>query len=142
MTAVPCVLIQAESSLSREASESGGAESEPSILTQGDASTSADQVAADEPQTEQVGVKLPLTCYTGHRSTCLQPTRHIQNKPSTRLYMLLPINYKNCNITCNHFIKHTVFRWLYYPPTSHWFLLISVYNENLAYSRNMIEIGN
>ncbi len=55
-----CVLIQAESSLSRQASESGGAESEPSTLTQGDTSTSAGQEADDGPQDEQVGVKLPL----------------------------------------------------------------------------------
>lgn len=38
---------KAESSLSRQASESGAAESEPSTLTQGDSSTSAGQEAAD-----------------------------------------------------------------------------------------------
>lgn len=58
--------MQAESSLSRQASESGGAESEPSTLTQGDTSTSAGQEAADAPRAEQVGVKLPLWVYTGH----------------------------------------------------------------------------
>nr|XP_029136757.1 LOW QUALITY PROTEIN: ubiquitin-conjugating enzyme E2 J1 [Labrus bergylta] len=44
---------KAETSLSRHTSESGGAESETSSLDQGDASTSAGQEAADEPQTEQ-----------------------------------------------------------------------------------------
>ncbi|TDH00148.1 hypothetical protein EPR50_G00184940 [Perca flavescens] len=42
-----------ESSLSRPASESGGAESEPSTLTQEDASTSAGQEASEEPRAEQ-----------------------------------------------------------------------------------------
>ena len=55
-----CVVVQAESSLSRQASESRGAESEPSTLTQGDTSTSAAQEAADAPQAEQVGVKVSL----------------------------------------------------------------------------------
>ncbi|XP_040920761.1 ubiquitin-conjugating enzyme E2 J1 [Toxotes jaculatrix] len=45
---------KAESSLSRQASESGGAESEPSTLTQGGTSTSAGQeAAADRPQAGQ-----------------------------------------------------------------------------------------
>lgn len=44
---------KAESSLSRQASESGGAESEPSTLTQGDTSTSASQEASEGPQAEQ-----------------------------------------------------------------------------------------
>ncbi|XP_022593660.1 ubiquitin-conjugating enzyme E2 J1 [Seriola dumerili] len=44
---------KAESSLSRQASESGGAESKPSTLTQGDTSTSASQEDADWPQAEQ-----------------------------------------------------------------------------------------
>lgn len=60
MTVVPCVLMQAESSLSRQPSESRGAESKPSTLTQGDSSTSGGQEAADWPQAEQVGVILPL----------------------------------------------------------------------------------
>uniref|UniRef100_UPI0037E89EAE ubiquitin-conjugating enzyme E2 J1 n=1 Tax=Semicossyphus pulcher TaxID=241346 RepID=UPI0037E89EAE len=47
---------KAESSLSRAASESGGAESETSALSQGDASTSAGQEAADEPPAEQADV--------------------------------------------------------------------------------------
>ncbi|TKS75773.1 Ubiquitin-conjugating enzyme E2 J1 [Collichthys lucidus] len=51
---------KAESSLSRQASESGGAESEPSTLTQGDTSTSAGQEAADAPRAEQsTGVEGP-----------------------------------------------------------------------------------
>ncbi|CAJ1077508.1 ubiquitin-conjugating enzyme E2 J1 [Xyrichtys novacula] len=45
---------KAESSSSRHASESRGAESESSTSSQGDASTSAEQEAADEPRTEQV----------------------------------------------------------------------------------------
>ena len=65
MTALPCVLMQEESSLSRQASESGGAESEPSTLTQEDASTSAGQEASEEPRAEQVGVILPPWGYTG-----------------------------------------------------------------------------
>ena len=65
MTAAPCVSIQAESSSSRPASESGGAESggaesNPSPLSEGDTSSSAAQEAADCPQAEQVGVILPL----------------------------------------------------------------------------------
>nr|XP_019947145.1 PREDICTED: ubiquitin-conjugating enzyme E2 J1 [Paralichthys olivaceus] len=44
---------KAESSSSRPASESGGAESNPSSLSQGDTSTSAAQEAADCPQAEQ-----------------------------------------------------------------------------------------
>ncbi|KAM6992730.1 ubiquitin-conjugating enzyme E2 J1 [Tautogolabrus adspersus] len=44
---------KAESSLSRHTSESGGAESETSLLDQGDASTSAGQEASEEPQAEQ-----------------------------------------------------------------------------------------
>ncbi|XP_035534961.1 ubiquitin-conjugating enzyme E2 J1 [Morone saxatilis] len=44
---------KAESSLSRQASESGGADSEPSTVTQGDTSTSAGQEGADGPQAEQ-----------------------------------------------------------------------------------------
>lgn len=48
--------MQAESSLLRQASESRGAESEPSTRTQGDTSTSEGQEAADSPQAEQVGV--------------------------------------------------------------------------------------
>ncbi|XP_018558929.1 ubiquitin-conjugating enzyme E2 J1 [Lates calcarifer] len=44
---------KAESSLSRQASESGGAENQPSTLTQEDTSTSASQEAADGPQAEQ-----------------------------------------------------------------------------------------
>ncbi|XP_041661804.1 ubiquitin-conjugating enzyme E2 J1 isoform X2 [Cheilinus undulatus] len=47
---------KAESSLSRHSSENVGAESEPSSLTQGDASTSAGQEVADEPPTEQAEV--------------------------------------------------------------------------------------
>lgn len=46
---------KAESSSSRQASESGGAESEPSTtLTQGETSTSGGQEDADGPQAEQV----------------------------------------------------------------------------------------
>lgn len=44
---------KAESSLLRQASESRGAESEPSTCTQGDISTSAGQEAAESPQAEQ-----------------------------------------------------------------------------------------
>ncbi|XP_073349267.1 ubiquitin-conjugating enzyme E2 J1 [Pagrus major] len=44
---------KAESSISRQASESGGAESEPSTLNQVDTSMSAGQEAADSPQAEQ-----------------------------------------------------------------------------------------
>ncbi|KAG8011031.1 Ubiquitin-conjugating enzyme E2 J1, partial [Nibea albiflora] len=52
---------KAESSLSRQASESGGAESEPSTLTQGDTSASAGEEAADAPRAEQAatGVEGP-----------------------------------------------------------------------------------
>ncbi|XP_053193145.1 ubiquitin-conjugating enzyme E2 J1 [Scomber japonicus] len=46
------ISFKAESSLSRQPSESGGAESEPSTLTQGDSSTSAGQEADVEPQAE------------------------------------------------------------------------------------------
>uniref|UniRef100_A0A7N8X3K0 Ubiquitin-conjugating enzyme E2 J1 n=1 Tax=Mastacembelus armatus TaxID=205130 RepID=A0A7N8X3K0_9TELE len=44
---------KAESSLSRQASESEGAECKPSTFTQGDTSTSAGQEASDRPQAEQ-----------------------------------------------------------------------------------------
>ncbi|XP_042359668.1 ubiquitin-conjugating enzyme E2 J1 [Plectropomus leopardus] len=44
---------KAESSLSRQPSESGGAESEPSTLSQGDTSSSGSQEASDGPQAEQ-----------------------------------------------------------------------------------------
>uniref|UniRef100_UPI003AAC5F72 ubiquitin-conjugating enzyme E2 J1 isoform X2 n=1 Tax=Centroberyx gerrardi TaxID=166262 RepID=UPI003AAC5F72 len=44
---------KAESSSSRQASESGGAESEPSTLAQEESSTSGEQEDADEPQAEQ-----------------------------------------------------------------------------------------
>ncbi|XP_071391096.1 ubiquitin-conjugating enzyme E2 J1 isoform X2 [Centroberyx affinis] len=44
---------KAESSSSRQASESGGAESEPSTLAQGESSASGEQEDADEPQAEQ-----------------------------------------------------------------------------------------
>ncbi|XP_034755829.1 ubiquitin-conjugating enzyme E2 J1 [Etheostoma cragini] len=47
---------KAESSSSRQASESGGAESEPATLTQEDSSTSADQEASEEPRAEQAEV--------------------------------------------------------------------------------------
>ncbi|KAM9338857.1 ubiquitin-conjugating enzyme E2 J1 [Symphorus nematophorus] len=57
---------KAESSLSRQASESGGAESEPSTLTQGDTSTSAGQEAADAPQAEQAETS-PATGEEGPR---------------------------------------------------------------------------
>lgn len=60
------MLIQAESSLSRQESESGGAESEPSTLTQGDTSTPAGQEADDEPQDEQVGSTLSRATTNGH----------------------------------------------------------------------------
>ncbi|XP_070781821.1 ubiquitin-conjugating enzyme E2 J1 [Enoplosus armatus] len=59
---------KAESGSSRQASESGGAESEPSTLTQEDTSTSAGQEAADGPQAEQAeaslapGVEGPQPC--------------------------------------------------------------------------------
>ncbi|CAK6979317.1 ubiquitin-conjugating enzyme E2 J1 [Scomber scombrus] len=46
------ISFKAESSLSRQPSESGGAESEPSTLTEGDSSTSAGQEADVEPQAE------------------------------------------------------------------------------------------
>lgn len=44
---------KAESSLSRQASESRGAESEPSAVTQGDTSSTAGQEATDSPRAEQ-----------------------------------------------------------------------------------------
>nr|XP_020468571.1 ubiquitin-conjugating enzyme E2 J1 [Monopterus albus] len=47
---------KAESSLSSQASETGGAESHPSTLLQGDTSTSAVQEDADRPQAEQTEV--------------------------------------------------------------------------------------
>ncbi|XP_042246369.1 ubiquitin-conjugating enzyme E2 J1 [Thunnus albacares] len=50
---------KAESSISRQPSESGGAESEPSTLTQGDSSTSAGQEAADGPQAELAEAPAP-----------------------------------------------------------------------------------
>ena len=59
MTAVSCVLLQEESSLSRQPSESGGAESEPSTSPQGDSSSSAEQQESEGPRAEQVGVTLP-----------------------------------------------------------------------------------
>ena len=49
-----CLLTQAESSLSRQTSESGGAESEPSTFASGGLSTSEGQELTDSPQTEQV----------------------------------------------------------------------------------------
>ncbi|KAI9517147.1 hypothetical protein NQZ68_008403 [Dissostichus eleginoides] len=48
-----------ESSLSRQPSESGGAESEPSTSPQGDSSSSAEQQESEGPRAEQVGVTLP-----------------------------------------------------------------------------------
>ncbi|XP_070843845.1 ubiquitin-conjugating enzyme E2 J1 [Chaetodon trifascialis] len=56
---------KAESSLSRQASESGGTESEPSTVTQTETSTSADREAADGPRAEQaeaspaIGLEVP-----------------------------------------------------------------------------------
>lgn len=50
--------MQTESSLSRQAIESGGGESDPATLTQGDSSTSASE-EADRAQDEQVSVLLP-----------------------------------------------------------------------------------
>ncbi|KAM7367527.1 hypothetical protein PAMP_013818 [Pampus punctatissimus] len=50
---------KAESSLSRQPSESGGSESEPSTRTQGDSSTSAGQEADDGPQAEQAASSTP-----------------------------------------------------------------------------------
>lgn len=61
--------MQAESSLSRQASESGGAESEPATPSQGETSTSAGQEAADVPPAEQVGVKLAHWGSTGQHRT-------------------------------------------------------------------------
>ncbi|XP_030261481.1 ubiquitin-conjugating enzyme E2 J1 isoform X2 [Sparus aurata] len=52
-----------ESSISRQASESGGAESEPSTPNQEDTSTSAGQKAADSPQAEQS--QAPSSCRRG-----------------------------------------------------------------------------
>lgn len=57
---------KAESSLSRQASESGGAESEPSTLAQGDTSASAEQEAADVQQAEQAEAS-PATGEQGPR---------------------------------------------------------------------------
>lgn len=65
--------MQEESSISKQASESGGAESEPSTLNQEDTSTSAGQKADDSPLAEQVGVKLSPRAYTGQQITFLQP---------------------------------------------------------------------
>jgi len=56
MTVFAFVSMQAESSLPREASESRGADPEPSSLTQENTFTSMGQEAAERPQTEQVGV--------------------------------------------------------------------------------------
>lgn len=47
---------KAESSLSRQASESRGAESEPATLAEGDSSTSAGQEESEEPRAEQAEV--------------------------------------------------------------------------------------
>ena len=77
--------MQAESSISRQASESGGAESEPSTLTQEDTSTSAGHEASDRPRAEQVGVTLPLWGHTGQHTTCLQPAHYLHNTPSSSL---------------------------------------------------------
>lgn len=115
MTEVSCLLTQAESSLSRRASEGGGAESEPSTLTQRVASMSVGQETADSPQAEQVGVKLPFLGF--HRAAHDQP-------PASPPPTAHTIPYK-CNITGSHFTKHTVFRCLLYLPLNQWLALIS-----------------
>lgn len=64
--------MQAESTLSRRASESERAESNPSTLMQEDISTSEDQKASDQPLAEQVTGTPPLWVDTGpHKSTGL-----------------------------------------------------------------------
>lgn len=70
---------KAESSLSRQASESGGAESEPSMLTEGDTSTSASQEASEAPQAEQAeaspatGIEGPQPAVTPSTGRPLSP---------------------------------------------------------------------
>ncbi|XP_049914473.1 ubiquitin-conjugating enzyme E2 J1 [Epinephelus moara] len=70
---------KAESSLSRQASESGGAESEPSTLTEGDTSTSASQEASEAPQAEQAeaspatGIEGPQPAVTPSTGLPLSP---------------------------------------------------------------------
>ncbi|XP_023144524.2 ubiquitin-conjugating enzyme E2 J1 [Amphiprion ocellaris] len=59
---------KAESSLSRQASESRGAESDPSALTQGDTSTSEGQEAAERPLAEQAEAS-PATGVDEHRTS-------------------------------------------------------------------------
>lgn len=66
---------KAESSLSRQASESGGAESEPSMLTEGDTSTSASQEASEAPQAEQAEAS-PATGIEGPQPAVTPSTGH------------------------------------------------------------------
>ncbi|XP_010778243.1 ubiquitin-conjugating enzyme E2 J1 [Notothenia coriiceps] len=63
-----------ESSLSRQTSESGGAESEPSTSPQGDSSSSAEQQESEGPRAELVGVTLP----SPQHMTCLQPATYFR----------------------------------------------------------------
>lgn len=86
MTEVPCPSMQAESSLSRLASDSRGAESEPSTLTQGVASTSAVQKAADSPQAEQVSVKQTFLGF--HRTAHDLPVHHCYWQSFHKAYSL------------------------------------------------------
>lgn len=58
---VPCLSMQAESTLSRQASESERAESNPSTLMQEDISTSEDQEASDH--AEQVSATAILSLH-------------------------------------------------------------------------------
>ncbi|XP_029281255.1 ubiquitin-conjugating enzyme E2 J1 [Cottoperca gobio] len=64
---------KAESSVSRQASESGGAESEPSTLAQGDASTSAGQEASEGSQAEEAE-ESPATGIEGPRPSTAPST--------------------------------------------------------------------
>lgn len=91
MTVVPCFSMQTESTLSRQASESGGAESNTSALTQGDTSASEDQEASDQPLPEQV-----LHCNSGltqdkQGTTLPAYDHHLQIRLSLWFYMFLPM---------------------------------------------------
>lgn len=98
MTEVLCPSTQAESSLSRLASDSRGAETRPSSLTQGVVSTSAGQSTAESCQAEQVGVKQTiLGIQTAHDLPPASPPPLLAIfRQSTSLDMSFPPGHYSC----------------------------------------------